>query len=148
MLVCVLLTWVDPNVATASCGLSLPPAETIVRDFERPSCVRCAGHRGITYATRAGSAFGSIARGTVSFAGQVAGTLYVVVDTGSVRVTHGGLAEIVVRTGEMVASGQSVGLAGDTTYVGVRRGEWYVDPRRCGVRRTRLVAEGDRDPHR
>ena len=67
---------------------------------------------------------------------------------GSVRVTHGGLAEIVVRTGEMVASGQSVGLAGDTTYVGVRRGEWYVDPRRCGVRRTRLVAEGDRDPHR
>ena len=143
-----LLTWADPRAANASCGIELPPAETIVRDFERPSCVRCAGHRGIDYATGAGSELASVARGRVSFAGQVAGTLYVVIDTGSVRVTHGGLASIAVQSGEMVAVGQSVGVAGPVTYVGVRRGEWYVDPRRCGVRRTRLVAEGDRNPHR
>ena len=110
--------------------------------------MRCAGHRGIDYVTRAGRDVASVASGRVSFAGQVAGTLYVVVDTGSVRVTHGGLAAIGVQSGEMVAVGQSVGVAGSVTYIGVRRGEWYVDPRRCGVRRTRLVAEGDRNPHR
>ena len=110
--------------------------------------MRCAGHRGIDYVTRAGSDVASVASGRVSFAGQVAGTLYVVIDTGSVRVTHGGLAAIGVQAGEMVAVGQSVGVAGSVTYIGVRRGEWYVDPRRCGVRRTRLVAEGDRNPHR
>jgi hypothetical protein len=47
-----------------------------------------------------------------------------------------------------VAVGQAVGTAGPVTYIGVRRGDWYVDPLACGVRRTRLVAEGDRDPHR
>lgn len=84
----------------------------------------------------------------VSFAGQVAGTLYVVVDTGVVRVTHGGLRALSVETGEIVAVGQSIGIAGSITYVGVRRGDWYVDPLTCGVRRTRLVPEGDRDPRR
>ena len=110
--------------------------------------MRCAGHRGIDYATSVGSELTSVARGRVSFAGQVAGTMYVVIDTGSVRVTHGGLVSIAVHTGELVAVGQSVGVAGSVTYIGVRRGEWYVDPRHCGVRRTRLVAEGDRNPHR
>ena len=73
---------------------------------------------------------------------------FIVIDTGSVRVTHGGLQSIAVETGEMVAVGQAVGTAGPVTYIGVRRGDWYVDPLSCGVRRTRLVAEGDRDPHR
>lgn len=84
----------------------------------------------------------------MSFAGQVAGTLYVVVDTGFVKVTHGGLRSIAVGVGDLVESGQAIGVADAITYVGVRRGNWYVDPRACGLRRTRLVAEGDRDPHR
>ena len=148
MLVCVLLTWAEPSIVRASCGLDLPPRDTIVREFLRPPCERCAGHRGIDYETRAGSDVPSVARGRVSFAGQVAGRLYVVVDTGSLRVTHGGLAAVSVEEGQMVASGQVIGVAGSTTYIGVRRGEWYVDPRSCGARRTRLVPEGDGERHR
>ena len=89
-----------------------------------------------------------MARGTVSFAGQVAGTWYVVVDTGFVKVTHGGLRTIDVETGDVISIGEAIGTADSVTYIGVRRGEWYVDPRACGLRRTRLVAEEDRDPHR
>ncbi|NBT38119.1 MAG: hypothetical protein EBT21_08435, partial [Actinobacteria bacterium] len=89
-----LLTWADPRVVRASCGLNLPPRSTILNEFRRPPCPRCAGQRGIDYATSAGSELVSVARGRVSFAGQVAGTLYVVIDTGSLRVTHGGLQSI------------------------------------------------------
>lgn len=142
-----LLTWADVRLA-ASCGLDLPPRERIVREFRRPDCERCSGHRGIAYATDADRPLRSVAHGTVSFAGQVAGTLYVVIDTGVVRVTHGELRSITVATGDMVARGQALGMAGPVTYVGVRRGDWYVDPLACGVRRTRLVAEADRGTHR
>jgi septal ring factor EnvC (AmiA/AmiB activator) len=128
--------------------LSLPPVASIVREFRRPRCERCSGHRGIDYATNPGAAFGSVARGTVSFAGRVAGTVYVVVDTGFVKVTHGGLRTIDVEMGDFVSIGEAIGTADSVTYIGVRRGEWYVNPRACGLRRTRLVAEGDRDPRR
>lgn len=67
---------------------------------------------------------------------------YVVVDTGVVRVTHGGLQSVDAVEGDVVRVGDLLGVAGETLYVGVRRGDHAVDPLSCGMRRTRLVPEG------
>ncbi len=72
------------------------------------------------------------ARGTVTFAGRVNGVSYVVVRTArGVLVTHGRLALIDVRSGQMVELGDRIGVAGETLYIGVRVGGAYVDPQRC-----------------
>ena len=89
-----------------------------------------------------------MAAGVVSFSGDVAGVRYVVVDTGVVRVTHGGLRTMAVERGDVVRVGDPVGVAGETLYVGVRRGDLAVDPQECGMRRTRLVPEGKPKTHR
>ena len=148
MLACALLTSVDANVAVASCGLRLPKELPILDGFRRPPCPRCAGNRGIEYASIPGSVVRSVAAGVVSFSGDVAGVRYVVVDTGAVRVTHGGLRTMTVERGDVVRVGDPVGVAGETLYVGVRRGDLAVDPQSCGMRRTRLVPEGKPKTHR
>ncbi len=148
MLVYALLTSADANVARASCGLRLPTALPVVEGFRRPPCPRCAGNRGIEYASVPGSVVRSVASGTVSFAGEVAGVRYVVVDTGVVRVTHGMVQSVVVERGDEVQVGDPVGLASERLYVGVRRGDVAVDPQSCGMRRTRLVPEWKPKAHR
>ena len=89
-----------------------------------------------------------MASGTVSFAGEVAGVRYVVVDTGVVRVTHGRLQSVDVGKGDVVRVGDVLGVASETLYVGVRRGDHAVDPQSCGMRRTRLVPEEKPKTHR
>ena len=84
----------------------------------------------------------------MSFAGEVAGVRYVVVDTGVVRVTHGMVQSVVVERGDEVQVGDPVGLASERLYVGVRRGDVAVDPQSCGMRRTRLVPEWKPMAHR
>ena len=84
----------------------------------------------------------------MSFAGEVAGVRYVVVDTGVVRVTHGRLQSVDVGKGDVVRVGDLLGVAGEMLYVGVRRGDHAVDPQTCGMRRTRLVPEWKPKAHR
>ena len=72
------------------------------------------------------------AGGIASFVGNVAGTRYVVVKTiNNLLVTHGRLQSVLVKSGAVVAVGQSIGVAGESLYIGVRVNGQYVDPRQC-----------------
>jgi septal ring factor EnvC (AmiA/AmiB activator) len=119
----------------------------VVDGFRAPDCTWCAGNRGLEYAVETGSAVASVVGGTVTYAGRVAGTGYVVVRSArGVLVTHGGFTTISARRGETVVAGDVLGEAGDGLYIGVRVGGEYVDPQRCspvGVRpRPRAVLVG------
>jgi hypothetical protein len=77
----------------------------------------------------------------VSFAGLVGGRLYVVVRAANdprVRVTYGGLASRRVNIGDTITTGEPLGVAESSLFVGLRIGDRYVDP-------TRYVA-ADRRP--
>ena len=124
----------------------LPPVTgAVIQHFVAPTCPRCAGHRGVTIATRSGQAVVAVLPGTISFVGEVAGLTYVVqVVHPGVKVTYGwlmpkpGLSE-----GDAVARGTVVGMAGGRTYLGVRVGGVYVEPLRyLGLSGTRLRGTG------
>ena len=108
-----------------------PPvaAATVGDPFRQPACRWCAGNRGIDYVTAPGSEIRSVATGTVTYSGSVAGTQYLVVDIGGGRrVTYGGLAERRFRRGDVVAVGRIVATTSATFHLGVRQGDEYVDP--------------------
>lgn len=112
----------------------LPVHLPVVDGFRTPACTWCAGNRGIDYAAETGSAVASVVGGTVTYAGRVAGTGYVVVRSArGVLVTHGGLVTISARRGDSVRAGDVVGGAGEGLYIGVRVGGAYVDPLRCST---------------
>ncbi len=145
----------------ASCSVMavvppVPPVPgTVVTSFRPPACERCAGHRGVTVATKPGSEVRAVRRGLITFAGTVALLTYIVqeIEPG-VRVTYGWLADTAVNEGDIVEAGAVIGHTAAQTYIGVRVGETYVDPlRRLGFARPRLVGpqrviEGRRPPFR
>ena len=109
----------------------MPSGASIVDAFRAPECERCAGNRGIEYAVVTGTPVVSGLRGSVTFAGRVAGRNYVVVRAAAdsrVRVTYGGLATVSVARGDVLRTGDALGTAGATLHVGTRVGETYVDP--------------------
>ena len=73
--------------------------------------------------------------GIASFVGMVAGTNYVVIKTtktiDNLLVTHGRLQSASVKSGAVIAVGQTIGVAGESLYIGVRVNGQYVDPRQC-----------------
>ena len=73
--------------------------------------------------------------GIVSFVGNVAGTNYVVIKTintnDNLLVTHGRLQSVSVKSGAVIAVGQTIGVAGESLYIGVRVNGQYTDPRQC-----------------
>ena len=100
----------------------VPPVDVpIAFGFVRPACEYCPGHRGVEYHPPTGVAVRAVLGGVVSFAGRVAGTLYVVVaqPDGS-RATYGMLLTRLVGTGSGVAAGQVVGYASSRLYCGLR----------------------------
>jgi len=122
-----------------TCSLSLPTHLEVIDDFRAPDCVWCMGNRGIEYRSSPGGSVGSVVDGKVSFVGVVANTMYVVVRTKSgLLVTHGRLRSAQVALGESVLVGQSLGSAGTTLYIGVRRGSNYLNPSTC-TRKVRAV---------
>jgi murein DD-endopeptidase MepM/ murein hydrolase activator NlpD len=129
----------------ASVCLVLPSGARIVDPFRAPECERCAGNRGIEYSVVAGAPVVSGLRGSVTFAGRVAGRNYVVVRAdadGRVRVTYGGLAIVSVARGDLLRTGDVLGTASATLHVGVRVGESYVDPRGVSGGASRGVSGG------
>ena len=122
------------------------PVDGVVKDpFRPPTNPYGPGNRGVEFATAAGAVVMAPADGTVTFAGQVGGDLFVVVghDDG-VRTTMGYLASILVVKGEVVRRGQPVGIAASAMHWGARRGETYIDPMsllRVGPPRVHLVAD-------
>ena len=107
-----------------------PPVDAPVRDpFRPPACTWCAGNRGLEYETVPGTPVVASAAGTVTFAGPVARTLWVVVGhADGLRTSYGLLDALAVAVGQRVAAGQVLGSAGSAVHFGVRRGDVYLDP--------------------
>jgi murein DD-endopeptidase MepM/ murein hydrolase activator NlpD len=107
-----------------------PPVAAAVADpFRQPDCPWCPGNRGIEYATTLGDDVTSVAAGTVSFAGSIAGVRYVVVDLSNHwRVTYGNLSHSELQVGEVVVTGMVVGSAARAFHFGLRDGDTYIDP--------------------
>lgn len=105
----------------------------VVVPFRPPPCRFCAGHRGVVVSGTAGLPVSSVVAGVVQFVGDVAGVRWLVVRRADgLVVAYGRLSSMVgeqsVHSGQSVAVGQRVGLAGNTFYVGVRVGDRPVDP--------------------
>ena len=121
------------NVGTPiSLPIKLPINLVVIDQFRAPSCKWCSGNRGIEYRTEPGSIVTAATGGIVSFVGMVAGTRYVVVKTNDkLLVTHGRLQSVSVKSGAVIAVGQTIGVAGESLYIGVRVNGQYTDPRQC-----------------
>ena len=137
------------TIALGVC-LALPSNATVIDPFRAPECARCAGNRGIEYAVPANAVVRSGLRGEVVFVGMVAKVRYVVVRASAdprVRVTYGGLADVVVSQGEELRRGDALGTMGESDargsgdergsgdargiarlHPGVRVGDEYMDP--------------------
>ncbi len=110
-----------------------PMEGTVTRRYEQPACQFCAGHRGVTIATKDGSDVVALLDGVVTFAGEVGG------------LTYGWLASVrpEVNEGYTITQGAVIGTTGSSTYLGVRVGETYVDPLRfLGLGHARLRGPG------
>jgi len=141
-LVTALPTGADPQVSVTYS----PPVRGIVVDpFSMPASPYAAGDRGLDYATTPGSAVRASAAGEVVFAGQVGGTLHVVVlHADGIRTSYSFLASIAVARGATVAAGDVLGTTGASFHFGARAGEAYIDPAVLmgpGHERIHLVAE-------
>jgi len=114
-----------------------PVVGPVVRGFDPPASPFGSGHRGIDIAAPIGTPVRAPAPGVVTFAGNVAGRLYVTIDHGGgVLSTASFLSRVSVRKGDLVAQGQVVALsgtghAGDVSpdlHFGIRLNGQYVDP--------------------
>jgi Peptidase family M23 len=138
----------------------IPPVSgAVVRPFVAPIAVYAAGHRGVDFAAAPSTHVRAANDGTVSFAGDVAGSLHVVVaHTGGIRTSYSFLASADVQTGDPVRRGEVIGRAGGSAeghepgvlHFGVRVGDRYVDPMllfrpRDLTQIVRLVPVGERE---
>jgi len=106
-----------------------PVKGPVIEGFRPPTTPYGPGNRGIDYATTPGDAVTTVADGEVTFAGQVGGTLHVVViHADGVRSSLSFLASVAVRRGQHVSGGEIIGRAGAGLHLGFRRGEEYLDP--------------------
>jgi hypothetical protein len=125
-------------VASAAPDWAPPVRGAVVREYVAPSARFGPGHRGVDFAAAPGAPVAAVGRGTVVFAGEVAGSLHVVVlHHGDVRTSYSFLRDIVVAVGDPVEAGTPVGHAGGVdpdgahagvVHLGLRIGERYVDP--------------------
>jgi hypothetical protein len=125
--------------ATTSGGWRLPVDGKVVRPFAEPSSAYGPGHRGVDLAAPSGTAVRAAGAGTVTFAGDVAGALHVVVThRNGLRTSYSFLADVTVAVGDTVDTSTVVGHSGgsdpdsghgaDMVHFGLRVGERYVDP--------------------
>ena len=131
----------EASIGSAACAIfgtpfslpiSLPINLVVIDQFRAPSCKWCSGNRGIEYRTELESIVTAAAGGIATFVGNVAGTNYVVVKTiNNLLVTHGRLQSVSVKSGAVIAVGQTIGVAGESLYIGVRVNGQYTDPRQC-----------------
>jgi len=127
---------VAPVARGGAIDLVQPIPGPITRHFEPPPTPYAAGHRGIDFGAPVGTTVVASADGTVSFAGQVGGSLFVSIDhTGGLRTTYSFLSAILVKKGQAVAQGQPIARSGPgatgekpNLHFGLRSGSEYLDP--------------------
>jgi hypothetical protein len=116
---------------------SWPVRGPIIRGFDPPASPYGAGHRGIDIAVPTGTLVVAPAPGIVSFAGRVAGQVFVSIDHGAGLVSTGSyLSTALVAKDDPVVAGQPVATSGpghpgsavEHLHFGVRLGGTYVDP--------------------
>jgi murein DD-endopeptidase MepM/ murein hydrolase activator NlpD len=125
-----------PSASSAAIDLVQPAPGPISRHFEPPPTPYSAGHRGIDFRAPVGTPVVAAAAGTVSFAGQVGGSLFVSIDhPGGLKTTYSFLSAVLVKKGQTVAQGSQIarsgpGAAGEdpNLHFGLRSGTDYLDP--------------------
>ena len=101
----------------------------IVDNWRPPSSPYGPGNRGVDLRATVGEPVVSVGSGVVTFAGQVGGRLFVVIDVAGVKITLGFLRSILVKTGQSVRARELVAYANGPVHVGARQGTTYIDPR-------------------
>lgn len=115
--------------AAAAAEWQRPVDEAVSDGWRPPVHAYASGNRGVDFATEPGSIVKASGAGTVSFAGQVGGTNYVVVEHGDgLRTTYGNLERIDVSVSAEVEPGQPLGAAAGEVHFGLRQGDRYLDP--------------------
>lgn len=110
-----------PSVADAAPCWPPPVEAPVVDPYRPPACPWCPGNRGISYGTAPGAVVRAVAAGRVTFAGDVAGTVYVVVQLANGwRVTYGNLTSPAVAAGDAVVVGMVVGRTAGAFHFGLR----------------------------
>src|SRR5205807_257782 len=132
-------------------GYRPPVAAPVADPFRPPSNAYGPGNRGLDYATTPGAEVKAAADGDVVFAGQVGGTLHVVVLHGDgIRTSYSFLSSIGVHRGDSVRQGQVLGTAGTQRFhFGARAGDAYLDPAllfSTGSPEVHLVPDSERRP--
>lgn len=111
-------------------------ARTVARDLDLPDSRYGPGHRGVDLAGAPGESVRSVAPGTVTFAGTVAGVGVVTVSHGLERSTYQPVQDVAVEVGDAVDRGQRLGRLGPAgshcatacLHLGRLQGEDYLDP--------------------
>jgi murein DD-endopeptidase MepM/ murein hydrolase activator NlpD len=134
------LATAGPSVGPASVASGSwiwPITGPVIRPFDPPDSPYGSGHRGIDIAAPIGTTVVAPANGTVTFGGNVGGSLFLTIDHGGgVSSTYSWLSSVLVRKGDTVAQGQAVarsgpGHAGAATphlHLGVKLDGTYDDP--------------------
>src|SRR5919201_6429537 len=116
---------------------SWPVQGPIMRFFEQPATPYSTGHRGIDVAVPFGTPIRAPADGTVTFAGWVAGSMFMTIDHGDgIKTTYSWLSGFAVAKGVPVQKGKVIGYTGHGhpevptphLHFGVRLNGVYVDP--------------------
>jgi hypothetical protein len=115
-----------------------PVVGPVIHGFELPNGPYGAGHRGIDIAAPFGTPVHAAEAGTVSFAGWVAGALFVSVDhPDGYRTTYSWLSGVSVHKNDVVVRDQVIASSGHGhpevpspthLHFGVRLGTRYLDP--------------------
>jgi murein DD-endopeptidase MepM/ murein hydrolase activator NlpD len=137
VLLVVFVVVVSATPAAASGEMAWPVTGSILRGFDGPDSPYSAGHRGIDIGAPVGTPILSPAPGVVSFAGKVAGSLYVSIDhANGVRSTCSWLTTVTVKKGDSVEAGRVIGTTGfghpgsaiPHLHFGTKVDGTYVDP--------------------
>lgn len=107
-----------------------PPVDAVIIDpFRPPAGPYAPGNRGLEYDTTVGQVVRASSGGTVTFAGQVGGFLFVTIrHSAELRTTVGFVDAALVSAGDRVAQGEAIATAGHTMHFTARRNGTYIDP--------------------
>ncbi len=114
-----------------------PVRGPVIHGFEAPAGPYGPGHRGIDIGAPFGSPVVASEDGIVAFSGWIAGSLFLSIDhPDGVRTTYSWLSDVMVRKGDRVSKGETIGRSGaghpgETAphlHFGARVGDVYIDP--------------------